>query len=102
MVDRGLPAVVGQAPRFFKPDCMRYFENLRWYRQAKKHLLYRISGHVLPRVYVIDGFNYWTGRVRMRGLHASKNDGRREEFPARRIEPVVFGNTTALESTIVL
>jgi hypothetical protein len=81
---------------------MRYVKNLRWYNAAKKHLLYSIRGHLLPRAYVIDSFNYWTGRVRMRQVSCERMRYVREEFHASVIVPVSFGNTLASESTIVL
>jgi hypothetical protein len=95
-------AMTGNALVFLNFLLMRYFKNLRWYRQARKHLLYSIRGHLLPRVYVVDSFNYWSGRVRMRQVSCERMRYIREEFNAGVIVPVSFGNTTALESTIVL
>ena len=81
---------------------MRYLENLRWYRRASKFQLYTVAGEVLPRLCVIDSFNYWTGRVRLRAVRASVDAPPLRQVHAWVIAPVGFRDNLASESTVVL
>lgn len=88
-------------PQRWRWPWVQYRTNLRWYRSSKKHLLYVIGGDTPAPAVVIHGFNYWTGRVRMRHLTATQGSVVVKDYHANEIVPVVFRNTMASGSTTV-
>ncbi len=88
-------------PQRWRWPWLRYRANLRWYRQSEKHLLYVIGGKFPAPAVVIHGFNYMTGRVKVRHMRAVRGGDIVREYNANEITPVVYYNTTAKENTLV-
>lgn len=76
-----------------------YRNNLRWYRKSKKHLLYMVDGGIDIPMWVVHGFNYWTGRIRMRKVRSSGGSTMFWEFHANQIYEASERNNKAMKST---
>lgn len=96
-----LLCVAALMPSKWRWPWFRYRTNLRWYKGSKKHLLYIIGVNLPSQAVVIHGFNYLTGKIKMRHMRAVPGNEIVKEYHAHQITPVAWCNTQAKESTIV-
>lgn len=97
-----LLCVAAAMPRHWRWPWLRYRANLRWYKASPKHLLYIIGANLPSQAVVIHGFNYLTGKIKMRHMRAVPGSEIVYEYNANQITPVAWCNTEAKESTKVL